>query len=175
MTTTAIMLLVATLGFAYALSVTGFLALQNRSPQSTFAWVLLFVLFPPAAFLTYIMFGRGRHVFSRELTMTKLLERSTLADRAARVVAAQNGAIATLGATQGELARLAVMLWASGRAPLTTGNRLEISRTPARNIPDCSMTSARHRSRSTWSITNGHLIPSPKQSPSSCEKGCRTA
>ena len=35
--------------FAYALAVTAFLALQNRSPQSTFACVLLFVLFPPQA------------------------------------------------------------------------------------------------------------------------------
>lgn len=62
MTATALILLVATLGFAYVLSVTAFLALQNRSPQSTFAWVLLFVLLPPAALLTYIMFGRGRYV-----------------------------------------------------------------------------------------------------------------
>src|SRR4029434_8491647 len=105
--------------------VTAFLALQNRSPQSTFAWVLLFVLLPPAAFLTYIMFGRGRHAFSRELTVTKLLERSTLATRAAQVVAAQPRAISDLAATQGNFARLAAMLWASGRAPLTTGNRLE--------------------------------------------------
>jgi cardiolipin synthase A/B len=135
MTTTAIMLLVATVGFAYALSVTAFLALQNRSPQSTFAWVLLFVLFPPAAVLTYIMFGRGRHAFSRELTMTKLLERSTLADRAAQLVAAQPGVIANLVATQGESARLAVMLWASGRAPLTTGNRLEILQNASEKYP----------------------------------------
>ena len=131
----AVILLFVTLGFAYALSVTAFLALQNRSPQSTFAWVLLFVLFPPAAVLTYIMFGRGRHAFSRELTMTKLLERSTLADRAAQVVAAQPAAIANLVATQGESARLAVMLWASGRAPLTTGNRLEILQNASEKYP----------------------------------------
>jgi cardiolipin synthase A/B len=118
--------LAVALAFAYALSVTAFLALQNRSPQSTFAWVLLFVLFPPGAWLAYIMFGRGRHVFSRELTAAKLLERSTLAERAARVVAAQPDAIADLADTQGEFARLAGMLWASGRSPLTVGNRLEI-------------------------------------------------
>ena len=128
-------LLILTLTVAYALSVTAFLSLQNRSPQSTFAWVLLFVLFPPAAFLTYIMFGRGRHAFSRELTTAKLLERSTLADRAAHVVAAQPGAIANLARTQGEFARLAAMLWASGRAPLTTGNRLEILQNASEKYP----------------------------------------
>jgi cardiolipin synthase A/B len=129
------MLLVVTLGFAYAFGVTAFLALQNRSPQSTFAWLLLFVLFPPAGFLTYIMFGRGRHAFSRELTVTKLLERSTLATRAAHVVASQPGAIVDLGATQGEVARLAGMLWASGRAPLTTGNCVEILQNASEKYP----------------------------------------
>jgi cardiolipin synthase len=132
---TPVILMVVALGFAYALCVTAFLALQNRSPQSTFAWVLLFVLLPPAAFLTYIMFGRGRHAFSRELTVTKLLERSTLATRAAQVVAAQPRAISDLAATQGNFARLAAMLWASGRAPLTTGNRLEILQNASEKYP----------------------------------------
>ena len=57
------------LALAYALSVTSVLALQNRMPQSTFAWVLLFVLFPPVALVIYIMFGRGRYAFSREQTV----------------------------------------------------------------------------------------------------------
>jgi cardiolipin synthase A/B len=124
-----------TLAFAYALSVTAFLALQNRSPQSTFAWVLLFVVFPPGALLIYRMFGRGQYIFSRHLTLAKLLEKSTLADRAARVVAAQPGAITGLADTQGELAHLAAMLWASGRSPLTMGNRLEILQNASEKYP----------------------------------------
>ena len=129
------LVVVVTLIFAYAVAVTAFLALQNRSPQSTFAWVLLFVLFPPAALLTYIMFGRGLHVFSREQTMAKLLERSTVAARAARVVAAQPAAIARLADTQGEFARLAGMLWASGRSPLTMGNHIEILQNATEKYP----------------------------------------
>jgi cardiolipin synthase A/B len=128
-------LIAATLIVAYAVSVTAFLALQNRSPQSTFAWALSFVLFPPGALLFYIMFGRGRHVFSREQTMAKLLEKSTLADRAERVVAAQPDAIACLAHTQGEFARLAGMLWASGRSPITLGNRLEILQNASEKYP----------------------------------------
>src|SRR6266853_979372 len=124
-----------TLGLVYALSVTAVLALQNRMPQSTFAWVLLFVLFPPGALLIYIMFGRGRYAFSRQETVAKLLERSTLADRAARVLAAQPDAIACLARTHGEFARLAGMLWASGRSPLTTGNHLEILQNASEKYP----------------------------------------
>jgi hypothetical protein len=37
------LVVVVTLIVAYAVTVTAFLPLQNRSPQSTFAWVLLFV------------------------------------------------------------------------------------------------------------------------------------
>jgi cardiolipin synthase A/B len=128
-------LIVMSLAVAYAWSVTAVLALQNRSPQSTFAWVLLFVLFPPGALLTYVMFGRGQYAFSREKTVTKLLQHSALADRAARVVAAQPDAIAGLARTQGEFARLAAMLWASGRSPLTTGNRLDILQNASEKYP----------------------------------------
>ena len=38
------LVVLGTVAIAYALSVTMFLALQNRSPQSTFAWTLLFVV-----------------------------------------------------------------------------------------------------------------------------------
>lgn len=128
-------LIVGTIALLYVWGVTGTLALQNRSPQSTFAWVLLFVLCPPVALIVYTMFGRGQYAFSRHQTMARLLEQSTLADRAAALVAAQPGAIAALAATQGESARLAAMLWASGRSPLTTGNDLEILQNASEKYP----------------------------------------
>jgi cardiolipin synthase len=126
---------VAVVAMVYASAVTALLALQNRSPQSTFAWVLLFVLCPPGAWLTYMMFGRGQYAFSRAASLTRLLERSALADRAARIVAAQPAAIADLAAAHGDYARVAGMLWASGRAPLTTGNRLEILQNASEKYP----------------------------------------
>src|SRR5215470_13558343 len=132
---TAWALIVISLALAYAAGVTAVLALQNRSPQSTFAWVLLFVLFPPGALVTYIMFGRGRRPFSRQRDLAKLLEHSTLAERAARVVAAQPDAIANLARTHGDSARLAGMLWASGRAPLTGCNHVEILQNATEKYP----------------------------------------
>jgi cardiolipin synthase len=120
---------------AYFVCVTAVLALQNRSPQSTFAWLLLFVLFPPGALVTYIMFGRGRRPFSRQRDIAKLLEQSTLAERAARAVAVQPSVIASLATTQADSARLAGMLWASGRAPVTSDNHLEILQDAAEKYP----------------------------------------
>jgi len=128
-------LIVGLLALLYAWGVTAALALQNRTPQSTFAWVLLFVLCPPAGLLVYTLFGRGQYAFSRARTVARLLDESTLARRAAALVAAQPAAIEDLAATEREFARLAAMLWASGRAPLTTGNRLEILQNASRKYP----------------------------------------
>jgi cardiolipin synthase len=58
--------------------------------------------------------------------LTKLLEGTALADRAAKVMAEQPVRLMALGNEQREYARLASMLWASAQAPLTFGNHLEI-------------------------------------------------
>jgi cardiolipin synthase len=42
------------------------LLLGNRSPQSTFAWMLIFFTLPIIGLLIYIFFGRGWKAFSRE-------------------------------------------------------------------------------------------------------------
>ena len=110
----------------YALAVAAFLILENRSPQSTFAWLFLLLVFPLGGLLIYVMFGRHRHAFSRERTLTKLLEGTSLADRASRVVAEQPAKLAALSAQYRDYARLASMLWATARSPLTFANELEI-------------------------------------------------
>jgi cardiolipin synthase A/B len=115
-----------TLVGTYALSVAVFLILENRSPQSTFAWLFLLLVFPLGGLLIYHMFGRRRRAFSREGRLTKLLEGTTLARRAAKVIADQPAKLAALDSQHGHCARLASMLWASARSPLTLRNHLEI-------------------------------------------------
>lgn len=111
---------------AYALSISVFLILENRSPQSTFAWLFLLLVFPIGGLLIYAMFGRNRHVFSRERVLTKLFEGTKLADRAAQVMAEQPDRLTALAATHGEYGQLASMLWATAQSPLTAGNDLSI-------------------------------------------------
>ena len=110
---------------AYALTIAVFLIIENRSPQSTFAWLFLLLVFPLGGPLIYVMFGRNRHVFSRQRNLKKLLE-GTLAHRAATLMAEQPRKLAALAAARGDSGRLASVLWASARSPLTLGNRLEI-------------------------------------------------
>lgn len=119
----------------YALGIAVFLILENRSPQSTFAWLFLLLLFPLGGLIIYVMFGRGRRAFSRGRVLTKLIEGTTLADRSARLIAEQPAKLDALAATHGEYARLATMLWASARSPVTVSNRVEILQNASEKYP----------------------------------------
>jgi cardiolipin synthase len=119
----------------YAVATAVFLILENRSPQSTFAWLFLLLVFPLGGLLVYVMFGRGRHAFSRKRVLTRLLEGTTLADRSAAIIREQPGKLEALADAYGEPARLATMLWATARAPLTHGNRLDILQNASEKYP----------------------------------------
>ncbi len=43
-----------------------YIILENRSPQSTFAWLLLFLVLPVIGLIIYRFTGQGWHAFSRE-------------------------------------------------------------------------------------------------------------
>jgi len=43
-----------------------YIILENRSPQSTFAWLLLFLILPVVGLVIYRFTGQGWHAFSRE-------------------------------------------------------------------------------------------------------------
>ena len=50
----------------YIVVVAIYIVMENRSPQSTFAWLLLLILAPIIGLLIYIFLGRGTHAFSQE-------------------------------------------------------------------------------------------------------------
>lgn len=120
---------------AYALAVAVFLILENRSPQSTFAWLFLLLIFPLGGVVIYVMFGRSRHAFSRGRTLAKLLEGTSLAARSAALVKEQPAKLEGLDELCGEYARLAGMLWSTARSPLTFGNRVEILQNAREKYP----------------------------------------
>jgi cardiolipin synthase len=119
-------LLLTILVTGYALSVAIFLLLENRSPQSTFAWLFLLLVFPFGGLLIYLLFGRHRRAFSRQHNLTKLVEGTAVAARTAAVIAAQPAKLDELARSKGEYARIASMLWRTAQSPLTLENRLEI-------------------------------------------------
>jgi cardiolipin synthase len=48
-----------------------FITLENRSPQSTFAWLFLFMAVPVIGVIIYAFFGRGWHAFAREQSLSR--------------------------------------------------------------------------------------------------------
>lgn len=51
---------------AYIIGAAIFIILDNRTPQSTFAWMLTFVLLPVVGLIIYLFFGRSWRAFARE-------------------------------------------------------------------------------------------------------------
>jgi cardiolipin synthase len=50
----------------YLVIVAAFIILENRSPQSTFAWLFLFSIFPVIGLIIYLYLGRSWRAFSKE-------------------------------------------------------------------------------------------------------------
>ena len=65
----------------YAAVIAVFLVLENRSPQSTFAWLFLMLGFPIGGFVIYTLFGRGWQAFSRKDRLHTLIEGTSLVGR----------------------------------------------------------------------------------------------
>ena len=128
-------LLLTVLVSAYGVLVAIFLLLENRSPQSTIAWLFLLIVFPLGGLVIYLMFGRHRRAFSRQYNLTKLTEGTSVAARAAEVIVRQPAMLEALAQSKGEYARIASMLWATAQAPLTLENRIEILQDASEKYP----------------------------------------
>jgi cardiolipin synthase len=66
--------LTAVLGWAftaYALLTGVYIILENRRPQATLAWMLLFLALPGGGLVVYLLFGRDRKAFSRERELAR--------------------------------------------------------------------------------------------------------
>jgi cardiolipin synthase len=107
---------------AYAISVAIYLILENRSPQSTFAWLFLLLVFPVGGLAIYHLFGRSWHAFSRTKELKKLLDGSALSTKLALVEAQSSLDARSLHEFEG----LSRMLWSSARAPITHATRFDV-------------------------------------------------
>jgi cardiolipin synthase len=50
----------------YVVGIIGFILLDNRTPQSTFAWLFLLLAFPVVGLFIYLFFGRSHRAFSND-------------------------------------------------------------------------------------------------------------
>ncbi len=111
----------------YAIGAYVFLVIDNRSPQSTFAWLFLFYIFPLGGVLIYVLFGRGRHAFSDENKLLKQIIGGDLSKPPAFWLSKQDETIEKLKKeSRPAFRKLLELLHQNSCACLTTHNDLEI-------------------------------------------------
>jgi cardiolipin synthase len=114
---------ISVLFIAYFVVSAAFIINENRRPQATFAWMLLFWVLPVAGILIYLLFGRNRRVFGRQRTLIpqevpgRLL--ASLGDQHDQALEAMEG-------RGGPAARLARLVRHNAHSALTTENRIEV-------------------------------------------------
>jgi cardiolipin synthase len=66
-----ITILIVTVLLVYAVAVAIFIVMENRSPQSTFAWLMLLLALPIVGLVIYHFAGRGWRAFSKEQVLAR--------------------------------------------------------------------------------------------------------
>jgi cardiolipin synthase A/B len=130
----------------YALGVTLFIILENRRPQATLAWMLVFFFAPGIGLLVYIFFGRDRKAFSKQ---SRLLMQDLEADARpllAPILSRQDAEITRLEAGSPSRRKLMMLVRHNSRSALTGGNMAEILQDAAEFYPRMmdDMKAARH-------------------------------
>lgn len=116
----------------YLLAVTVYIVSENRRPQSSFAWLLLFVLLPVAGLILYVFVGRMRAGVGRTRRLTRQDLPRHLARTLERVESEHETALRSLLYPRDRLARL---IYGNAQAHVTTSNRVSILQNASEKYP----------------------------------------
>jgi cardiolipin synthase A/B len=119
----------ATVGWffaAYALLTGGYIVLENRRPQATLAWMLLFVILPGVGLFIYLLFGRDRKAFSRERTLARQNLQEHAGGQVRGLRETQDRLFANLETQSPVRKRLMSLVRNNSHSALTAGNRVQI-------------------------------------------------
>lgn len=111
---------------AYALLTGMFILLENRRPQATLAWMLLFLTLPGIGLVIYALFGRDRKAFSRQSKLARQNLEGTAAPLIGQLLARQDAEISRLETQSLVRGRLMSLVRRNSHSALTTRNRVAI-------------------------------------------------
>ena len=111
---------------AYALLTGIFILLENRRPQATLAWMLLFLTLPGIGIVVYALFGRDHKAFSRQSKLARQNLQGSAAPLLANLLARQDGEISRLETQSPARRRLMSLVRRNSHSALTTRNRVAI-------------------------------------------------
>jgi cardiolipin synthase A/B len=110
----------------YALLTGIFILLENRRPQATFAWMLLFLVLPVIGLVIYALFGRDRKAFSRQRKLARQNLEGTAAPLLKQLLARQDEEIGKLETQSPVRRRLMSLVRRNSHSALTTRNRVAL-------------------------------------------------
>jgi cardiolipin synthase len=110
----------------YALLTGIFILLENRRPQASFAWMLLFLVLPGIGLVIYALFGRDRKAFSRQRKLARQNLEGTAAPIVEQLLARQDEEIGRLETQSLVLRRLMSLVRRNSHSALTTRNRVTL-------------------------------------------------
>ena len=122
----------------YIIIVAGIILLDNRAPQSTFAWLFLMLTFPVLGVLVYFLFGRGYRAFSHETRLARVGGLSSLYGQAIQPLRdAQEAYTGIIHKEKPESYRQRLLSLVKHNSPslLTVYNRVEILQNVTEKYP----------------------------------------
>src|SRR4051812_13599932 len=119
----------------YALLTGIFILLENRRPQATFAWMLLFLVLPGIGLVMYLLFGRDRKAFSRQRKLARQNLDGTAAPLIEQLLARQDEEIGRLETQSPVHKRLMSLVRRNSHSVLTTRNRVSIEQNASTFYP----------------------------------------
>jgi cardiolipin synthase len=130
----------------YALVMTVFLISENRRPQATLAWILVFVFAPVIGGLIYILFGRDRKAFSKQSRLLRHDLEANALPLLSPLLSRQDAEIARLEHESAGHRRLMMLVRRNSHSALTKHNCVEIQQDAAEFYPSMmkDIKSARH-------------------------------
>jgi cardiolipin synthase A/B len=130
----------------YALVMAVFLISENRRPQATLAWILVFVFAPVFGGVIYILFGRDRKAFSKQSRLLRQDLEANALPLLSPLLSRQDAEIARLEGESASHRKLMMLVRRNSVSALTTRNRVEIRQDAAEFYPSMvqDMKAARH-------------------------------
>lgn len=130
----------------YALITGLFLVSENRRPQATFAWLLVFIFLPVIGLIVYLFFGRSRKAFSKRDTLWRQNLEPAARSLLAPLLSRQDAEIARLEGKSASHKKLLLLVSQNSHSVLGTRNEMRIEQNAADFYPDLirDMKAAQH-------------------------------
>jgi cardiolipin synthase len=130
----------------YALVMCTFLISENRRPQSTLAWMLVFFFLPVIGALIYILFGRDTKAFSKQSRLLRQDLEANALPLLSPLLSRQDAEIARLESEGPSHKKLMMLVRRNSHSALTKHNSVEIQQDAAEFYPSMikDIEAARH-------------------------------